>query len=103
MAADSNVKTDFQTILAVRGLVGRSATIVVQEGRFQGKRGVVVTGIVSGAGAAAPEVCVQLAEAKARIRLPLEAVREVTLAPAREPLVSRLVHKLGQFILAPRR
>lgn len=96
-------RTDTKTIMAVRGLVGRSANIVVQEGKFQGQRGVVVTGVVSGTGASAPEVFVQLSGAKARVRLPLEAVREVTLAPTREPLVSRFVHKLGQLILAPHR
>lgn len=93
-------QNDIQT---VRTLVGRSAQVVVQEGKFQGKRGVVVTGIVGGKGTVAAEVCVRLSDQSARLKLPLTAVREVDLVPVRETVVSRLIHQLGYLIPTLRR
>ncbi len=103
MAQESSLNTAINASQAVRMLVGRNAHVIVQEGKFQGQRGVVVTGIVSGAEIAAAEVCIRFLNKPARLTLPLTAVREVALPPVRETLVSRFIHQLGQLIPAPRR
>lgn len=90
-ATEANAQNSNQAVMA---LVGRSAKVVIQEGKFRGQRGVVVAGQGPSFGAAAV-LCVRVANQPGNVRLPLTAVRE--------PLVSRFVHKLEQLILAPRR
>lgn len=80
---------------AVRALVGRSAVVIVKDGKFRGERGRVISGKGPGAGKAAAEVCVRIASRPISLTLPLTAVRET--------LVSRLVHQLGHLLPVPRR
>lgn len=79
--------------MAVRVLVGRSATVVVKDGKYRGKSGKVIGGRGPGAGEAAAQVCVRVATKS--VMLPLTAVRET--------VVSRFVHQLTHLIPAPRR